>query len=810
MKRHLLLLALPLLLVLPGCRTEQPVAPDTSISAFLPGSALPDDDRLWNIYSQGEHLSCQNGNVRLAKVVRPLFLEKFQTANDNWEAFENQDDNLSIDFGTQNGISGLVIKPAKEGPTAFALRSRPFPVVGGSSFFLAVSAAGTLNMRVSANKNRQYCSRVVWLDAKERVIDEFAFNVDTLTDAPMRTPHLGIVPPKATHAVLYLGADSPSFHASDYVVFTNVQFQGEGTDSRYWSNGKFVSRPFPITPSDGDSITWNATTPRETAVYFQISTAPDVLGAPGTWTPFAGPGNDPQRAFTTSGEPLPPIPEGHRWIRYLARLHGQGTKTPILHAVTIARAKDSTWVGPDLFPPSVRRSTPAIVENGKSIVAFEIKDETMVNWRTASVTCDGRDVTTHVRHVGAMLVYTPAAEMSAGLHTFKVTIQDESANQCEQEFAVLVGPILRRNLVSVQGDGMLQVDGRPFFPIVAYDVWQKPFNNTSFAKAFRDLRQAGFNTVQTYVTPNAPAMNDFMKAADATGMKALVSCGTGINSTDFRAILADVAQQRLHPAVLGWYLSELPSSGLPPKSLQYLHDAVHEIDPAHITFRANTTAHIPWETPDSFATDAILPWIFPITDRVNRVPEFITAMKNLRQPVEKGGSASRTIIPVLQVFSDAKHRFPDFNEVRAMAYLAVAYGANGLGFYTYSEDEKTRGMTSNPDIWRNVTKISSELGLLQHFLLQPSKPCSFRILDGPTLDLEGHPSLHCILKESGGRHFLLCVNSTRETVQASFQARETDQVLVHFENRNIPVKKDRFADTFRPLDVHVYELKLMY
>ena len=71
-------------------------------------------------------------------------------------------------------------------------------------------------------------------------------------------------------------------------------------------------------------------------IKFQVRTAPDAGGLPGSWTPWYG-GSGPTTFFTNSqGDLIPRTLNGNQWLQYQVFLYGDGNQTPILEEVRIS------------------------------------------------------------------------------------------------------------------------------------------------------------------------------------------------------------------------------------------------------------------------------------------------------------------------------------------------------------------------------------------------------------------------------------------------------------------------------------------
>lgn len=397
------------------------------------------------------------------------------------------------------------------------------------------------------------------------------------------------------------------------------------------------------------------------------------------------------------------------------------------------------------------------------------------------------------------------------LHRITVSAADFAGNPMRRDFFLLVRPPRERNVVSVRDDGMTLVDGKPFFPIGLYAVWKKPFNNDSFDKAFGDMRAAGFNFAHTYHSTRGPDFAEFYAAAQRHGIKLFVASGGGANCKNVESVLADVVREESQPALLAWYLADDTASHIGNDQLRVITEAIHDVDPAHITVQADGVGSPPSSRYANYvnSTDAFLPEIYPIRDAGDKgVPQVIADMKTIAADLERSGARRKTIWPIIQDFEGwGWPRFPTRAELWAMSYLAVIHGAHGITWYTYGGAGKNHGVTHTPEIWRDICELAGELSQLQAVLVErtPPQPPPPRILSGPEKDALGYPSISVLLKKHAEQKYLFAANSFGAEVVARFSTVGKTTIRLPFEKRQLRSDDGGFSDTFGPYAVHVYQ-----
>ncbi len=396
------------------------------------------------------------------------------------------------------------------------------------------------------------------------------------------------------------------------------------------------------------------------------------------------------------------------------------------------------------------------------------------------------------------------------LHRVAVSATDFAGNTMRRDFFLLIRPPRERNVVSVRDDGMALVDGKPFFPIGLYAVWKKPFNNNSFDKAFGDMRAAGFNFVHTYNSTRGPEFAGFYAVAQRHGLKLFVASGGGANCPNIETVLSDVVREESQPALMAWYLADDTASHIGNDSLRALSEAIHDVDPAHITVQADGVGAPPISRYADYvhSTDAFLPEIYPIRNADRKgVAQVIADMKTIAGDLQRAGTRRKAIWPILQDFEGwGWPRFPTRAELWATSYLSIIHGAHGITWYTYGGTGKNHGVTHTPETWRDICELAGELSQLQTVLVEraSSQPSPPRIVSGPEKDALGYPSISVLLKEHAGQKYLLTANSSATEVVARFAVGRKTAIQLPFEKRELRSDDGGFTDTFGPYAVHVY------
>lgn len=368
--------------------------------------------------------------------------------------------------------------------------------------------------------------------------------------------------------------------------------------------------------------------------------------------------------------------------------------------------------------------------------------------------------------------------------------------------------------VTMGEDGYPCVKGKPFFPIGMY-----------MAGAHTDLKEAGFNVVQTYNAfaveqgerPNNQAILQFLDNAYSNGMKALVYVNHGLATRLGREeSLRRIRMFRNHPAMLMWYEEEAVARGLKPLSwLEELVGDMRREGPGHpvalgdlVDYGIRVKDRSQMLPADLM--DAGIWWWYPTPPRNAPIiedyegdnagpaleyvpPSFLTQAKT-RKP----------LWVALQCYKKpdtADARYPTPQEYRCQAYLSVAAGAKGLFYYT-GYGEQGGGILSHPEEghWEELKALVHELRGMEDVFMSPDA-------QKPATSNEKMLSLKTKQLAAGNR-VVIAVNRCNRTlhprIDVNTSATKSAQVLA--ENRRSAISGGEINDDFKPYAVHVYQL----
>ena len=278
---------------------------------------------------------------------------------------------------------------------------------------------------------------------------------------------------------------------------------------------------------------------------------------------------------------------------------------------------------------------------------------------------------------------------------------DRLLGSASMTFVRLAEPASRK--VTFDRFGRTVVNGRPFFPLGMY-------TGQMTGDSLAIYRESAFNCLMQYGSPTPEQMQMFR----SSGIKVIYDITTQYATADRGSnnVIWAVNKYKGDSSLLAWYaFDEQPTSMVP--ALEGRRGLIASLDPDHPVWCAQD---IPGETRhyvgsvDVFGCDP-----YPVSSRP--VSTVTDAMR-----MERAGLMSmRPIWQVVQGFCWEWHtslrpeREPTEQEMRNMAWQAIAGGANGLVFYNFSY------LPEHPDrlasFWPKLKRVAAEIAARADLLL---------------------------------------------------------------------------------------------
>ena len=364
----------------------------------------------------------------------------------------------------------------------------------------------------------------------------------------------------------------------------------------------------------------------------------------------------------------------------------------------------------------------------------------------------------------------------------KISVELRGARKlAKAELPVLVIPSVRGQ-ASLDANGTLRLEGKPFFPIGIYHA--PPGDYPTLAKM-------GFNSVTAWGTTLEGA-REGLDAAHENGLKVVLEMSAFLRGEyNPDGLVAMVEELRDHPALLSWYTVDEPAGS---RQLEWCVDArrkIAKLDPHHPVYLVSCN-------PGEFATYepateilAVDPYPIPHAS-VKMVSSWMRAATGAMPP-----DKPVWIIPQLQnlaAYRDpTQGRGPTAEEERCMVYLGLIHGAKGVVYYPY--DDGPNGLVHEPQLMDEVPRINAELAQLGPELLA----CEWM----GVRETEGVVWSAFIDREHA---IVLAANQGEEAVDLEISMGLGGNAEVLFEGRALALDEGVIRDRFEPLDVHVYRV----
>ncbi|MFQ5716898.1 MAG: hypothetical protein ACE5GQ_07315, partial [Nitrospinales bacterium] len=287
---------------------------------------------------------------------------------------------------------------------------------------------------------------------------------------------------------------------------------------------------------------------------------------------------------------------------------------------------------------------------------------------------------------------------------------------------------------SHSGEGQSFAHNNParFFPIGIY---------SAAIDAFAELKEAGFNLVQSY-NANPDFVRRFVKAAGVHGLKVLSSLTMTRPDKNLSKFIAEIKDER---GLFGWYIADEPEGrGTSPSFLWLWSRYIQSIDPGHPTALVNIRSRKVVDYAPAVDIAMVDPYPIP------HMP--VTWLSDSIDEARRAIDDKKPVWAVIQVFNwsdesrrlkkelaQGRGRFPTYEEERCLTYLSIVHGVRGLMFFSHASARRNDPELKN---WKNVKRLASELRDLYPLLLAPDLTERLSLKVGGARDANGNPAIH--------------------------------------------------------------------
>lgn len=153
--------------------------------------------------------------------------------------------------------------------------------------------------------------------------------------------------------------------------------------------------------------------------------------------------------------------------------------------------------------------------------------------------------------------------------------------------------------------------------------------------------------------------------------------------------------------------------------------------------------------------------------------------------------------------SDSSQGTPTANDIKAEVWMALIHGATGIGYFCHSFGHYEAGLLfADVHILSSVKVLNEQITALAPVLNSASTKGYATVSSS-----NGAVPIDIMTKKQGGKNYLFAVSMRPGETVGTFHVASGKKVEVIGENREIPVVKGRFTDSFASYSVHLYRIK---
>ncbi|MBP1994510.1 carbohydrate binding domain-containing protein [Paenibacillus eucommiae] len=262
---------------------------------------------------------------------------------------------------------------------------------------------------------------------------------------------------------------------------------------------------------------------------------------------------------------------------------------------------------------------------------------------------------------------------------------------------------------AIPANGPILVDGKPFFPVIAYHAEQSdyPF-----------LKEIGVNTVQGVIPTNEATMQAILDMTHANGLKMLVPLYYNMRvKENFERTRQFVTRFKDHPAILGYMIMDEPTTnGIPQSELVDAYKLIRSIDSVHPTYMVEAESLHYRQTGQ--ATDILVTDVYPYSQGS---PITISAVGDGVRKAISDVDDVKPIWTILQTFripGTGWNYLPTIDQLRNMAYQSFLAGTKGFGYYSIHDPGWN---LKESELWPGLVNFKEEIALIASLVSGGSK-----------------------------------------------------------------------------------------
>lgn len=332
-----------------------------------------------------------------------------------------------------------------------------------------------------------------------------------------------------------------------------------------------------------------------------------------------------------------------------------------------------------------------------------------------------------------------------------------------------------------------------YFPFNVSSLDNEVINGFNMISPYQKIDKKSFKSRKAYMDRCADLgmRVNYNVCSLAGGGGAESSIINGLSTTDKKELLRkEVEQFRDHPALLCWYIADMPDSrDIPADSLAVYYRIIKELDPYHpVTLLVSSPRNA---ARYRNVTDIIMTAPYPVPQGSMREVKDYTSIPENEYRFEK------PVWVVPQAFGGNEWwtREPNAREIRAMTYMALISGASGIQYYIRSAPNS---FPKSAETWNECAAIAMEMSeLAPDFFSQQPAP-SFQPDD---------PTIHVKSFNRSGLITILVVNEKKDPARLKLKMDDADLTIsgkVLFENREVVIANGILEDFIDGYGTRVY------
>jgi len=290
---------------------------------------------------------------------------------------------------------------------------------------------------------------------------------------------------------------------------------------------------------------------------------------------------------------------------------------------------------------------------------------------------------------------------------------------------------------AIDRHGRLLVEGRPFLPLGMYfETW-----DLLSASNLDVFAQSPFNTIVPYSFPDRRAMDLCAERGLRVLYNANVYYGTrwalgqvGSEADEDAWVEGKARDFRGHPALLGWYVNDEFALNMLER-LDRRYELLRRLDPDHPIWGVFMKPEFACYLGANLDVLGVDP--YPIAAQGNKTHvDFSRCVSDPRDAIAAYGG-KRPLWSVIQAFDWKMYyppavntRAPTEEDLRAMTWLEIASGANGLFYYAFTSLSYEGNGNRFDQQWDELRRVADEVKAKESLILSDPGPSCGALPEG--------------------------------------------------------------------------------